>query len=107
MGYNGMGYQRWIANLKPRKFLSNRSKPDGGGMENIIRQDINDYYHLRPNKLDNLLKKKFSPDYRTKLKSEIKKEHHKQNIFNVISITIAVLFIVAMFVFFSSKFNLF
>ena len=46
MGYNGMGYQRWIATMKPRKFLSKRSKPDGGGGDARHTPDIGDYYHI-------------------------------------------------------------
>lgn len=107
MGYNGMGYQRWIATLKPRKFLAKRSKPDGGGMNNISGRDINDYYHLNPRKLENLLKKKFSLTYRKQLDSQIKEESHKQFIFSIFSLTIAVIIVIAMLVFLMSKFDLF
>ena len=78
MGYSGLGMQRWISTLKPRKFMAKRSKPDGGGVDGVNGPSINDYYHLKPNKLDNLLKKKFSPAYRKKLESEIREENHKQ-----------------------------
>ena len=101
-----MGYQRWIATLKPRKFLARRSKPDGGGMENKMGHDINDYYHLKPRKLDNLLKKKISPAYRKQLESEIKEEHHKRFLFDILSFIIAVLLIIVLLAFLSSKFDL-
>ena len=107
MGYNGMGYQRWIATLKPRKFLAKRSKPDGGGMNNISGRDINDYYHLKPNKLENLIKKKFSPAYRKQLESKINEESQKQIILNIFSLTTAIILVIAFLIFLMSKFDLF
>jgi len=91
MGYNGMGYQRWIATMKPRKFLAKRSKPDGGGMEHISNQEIEDFYHLKKNKLENLLKKKYSLEYKASQKKQFKIEHQRNLIISVISVIISVL----------------
>lgn len=89
MGYMGFGMQRWISNMKPRKFLGKRNKPDGGGNENIAGRDIKDYYQLKPNKLNRLLQKKYSGKYREKLSEELNKESKKQNIYYMLSLIIA------------------
>ena len=51
MGYNGIGYQRWIANIKPKKFLQKRSKPDGVGIKNDTGTEVRNYFHLYRNML--------------------------------------------------------
>jgi hypothetical protein len=74
MGYNGMGFQRWIATMKPRKFMGKRSKPDCGGVENNAVNHISGYYHLKSAKLDNLLKRKYPAAYKLKLQNELKRK---------------------------------
>ncbi len=101
MGYNGIGYQRWIATLKPRKFLGKRSKPDGGGMDNPFGHDINDYYHLKSAKLDNLAKKEYPIKYRLKLQKQFQAEKRKQILNIIISLIVAaviLLFIIRLFI---------
>ena len=100
MGYCGLGMQRWISNMKPRKFLSKRSKPDGGGMEHISNQSIEDFFHLKKNNLENLLKKKYSLQYQEKLKKQIISEHRRNIIFTLLSIIISVVIFLALFFFF-------
>ncbi|MDX1283431.1 MAG: hypothetical protein R3182_00390 [Draconibacterium sp.] len=98
MGYMGLGMQRWISTMKPRKFLGKRSKPDGGGGESKIGVDINEYYHLEENKLENLRKKKYSSSYKSKLNKELSRENRKRIIFLVLS---CILIIVIFFFLFS------
>lgn len=105
MGYSGLGMQRWISTLKPRKFMAKRSKPDGGGIDGDSGPSIGDYYHLKSNKLENLQKIKFTPGYRKKLESEIREENHKQFILNIISFAVAVVFIISILAFLIIKFN--
>lgn len=89
MGYMGLGMQRWISNMKPRKFLGKRNKPDGGGGENPSGLDIKSYYHLKPNKLTHLLKKNYSSKYKEKLTFQIQEENRKQKIYYIFSFIIA------------------
>ena len=102
----GFGMQKWLYTMKPRKFMGKRTKSDGGGVEGNYGPNISDYYHLKSNKLENLLKKKFSAVYRKKLESEIKEENRKQIIFNIISLFIAIILIIALLAFLSVKFDL-
>ncbi len=107
MGYNGMGYQRWIATLKPRKFLAKRSKPDGGGMDSLFERDINDYYHLKSNKLENLKNKEFPPEYREQLEKEIKHRKRKQIYTYGISLLITIIVFVSLLIYLSKSFEWF
>lgn len=107
MGYNGMGYQRWIATLKPRKFLSKRSKPDGGGMDKMFQQDINYYYHFNSNSLQNLKNIKISHKYRKQLDNEIKTERRKTYLFNTISLVIALAVCISVLIYLLKSFEWF
>ncbi|QGY43299.1 hypothetical protein GM418_06385 [Maribellus comscasis] len=107
MGYNGLGMQRWISTMKPRKFLSKRSKPDGGGMEHLSNQEIEAYFHLKKNKLDKLLKKKYSLQYKEKLKRQISDEHRRNTIFTLLSIIISFGILLLLFFYFGAKMQVF
>jgi hypothetical protein len=107
MGYNGFGMQKWIYTMKPRKFFGKRNNPNGNGQENIAGHEINDYYRLQPNKLENLLQKKYSTDYKNKLEGQIKTEKRNQKFYIVLSFLISLLILIALFLYFSSKFELF
>lgn len=91
--------------MKPRKFFGRRSKPDGGGMENQFNRDINDYYHLKPNKLENLVKKEYPLKYRLKLQRELKVENRKQIIYFIISFIVAAIILLFMIRFFLNNFG--
>ncbi len=107
MGYSGLGMQRWISNMKPRKFLSKRSKPDGGGMEHFTGRDISEYYHLNENKLENLLKKKYSPKYRLQQQKKFIAEQRTNFIKTLIGILISILILVLLYFIFQGNFKLF
>lgn len=103
MGYNGMGYQRWIATMKPKKFLQKRSKPDGGGMKNDSGAEIRDYFHLKKNNLSNLLQKKYPKEYRSVLNANFRKERKRNLILNLISILVSAVLLISTFLFLASK----
>ncbi len=107
MGYNGMGYQRWIATLKPRKFLSKRSKPDGGGMEHLANRDIEDFFHLEKNNLENLLKKRYSKTYKQFQKEKFNKEQQTAALQSGVSIIIALVLVITLVFYIGGKMNLF
>lgn len=107
MGYMGFGMQSWIYKMKPRKFLGKRNKPDGGGVENIAGRDIKDYYHLKPNKLTQLLQKKYSAKYREKLGAQIKEEKQKQKYYFVFSFIIALALLFLLFSYLAKAFHWF
>jgi len=107
MGYMGLGMQRWISTMKPRKFLGKRSKPDGGGVENHFTRDINDYYHLKAAKLDNLAKKEYSGKYRLKLTKQLKVENRKQVAYFIVSLIISIILLYFMVLFLRNNFDLF
>ena len=107
MGYMGMGMQSWISKMKPRKFFGGRSKPDGGGGENLSGIDMKNYYHLKSNKLTKLLQKKYSPNYRNKLRKELKEEHHKQEIYFWISFIIVLVLFIALIIYLAKLFEWF
>ncbi len=107
MGYMGFGMQRWISNMKPRKFLGKRNKPDGGGNENIAGRDIKDYYQLKPNKLTRLLQKPYSAKYREKLGAQIKEENRKQKYYFVFSFIIALVLVFILLSYLAKAFHWF
>ena len=104
MGYHGLGLQRWIFTMKPRKFLGKRSKPDGGGGETGVKRDIHDYYHLKKNNLENLNKKVYSESYKKSLNKSLEEENKKQTILKILSLIITVVAVFLLFWYFNSKF---
>ena len=107
MGYMGFGLQRWITTLKPRRYFGKRNNPNIEHLENIAGHDILDYYHLKPNKLENLLQKKFLLKDREKLKNDLVQENKKQKLYAWIIIVIALTVISSLLFYFSNKFNWF
>lgn len=104
MGYNGMGYQRWIATMKPRKFLGKRTKPDGGGGESGNKRDIRDYFHLNPNSLENVNTRYYSPNLKKKLNKDLDKENENQFRYKILSILISIILVALLFWYFAEKF---
>ena len=90
MGYNGMGYQRWIATMKPREFLGKRSKPDGGGMKSEFSTDIVSFYKLKKRSLTNLGTKKYSARYKEKLRNELQNENRKNTGLYLLSVIVGI-----------------
>lgn len=103
MGYNGMGYQRWIATMKPKKFLQKRSKPDGGGMKNDTGTEIRDHFHLHKNNLENLLQKKYSISYKLALDKKFRSENKRNRLVNIVSLVISVVILAAIFFYIAAK----
>lgn len=103
----GMGMQRWISNMKPRKFLGKRSKPDGGGMKPHFEQDINDYYHLKENKLQNLLQKKYAAKDKQKIKDQFEAEEQKNTKNNWLSLVISIVVVASIFFYLGFKLDWF
>lgn len=103
MGYNGMGYQRWIATMKPKKFLQKRSKPDGGGMKNDSGTEIRNYFHVQKNNLENLVQRKYSESYKSAVNQKFQTEKRRDLLINLISLIISIIIIAAVFFYMASK----
>ncbi|MBN1822122.1 MAG: hypothetical protein JW833_15485 [Prolixibacteraceae bacterium] len=84
MGYMGLGMQSWITRLKPQKFLSKRSKQDGGGMEKMFGIEVKDYYHLKHRDLKRLLEKEGSEEYKKQLLKTLINEKRAVLITNIL-----------------------
>ena len=107
MGYNGLGMQRWISNMKPRKFLSKRSKPDGGGGDARHTQDIGDYYHINKRDFSRLSQKQYSESDKAKIRAKLLNQKHMQNIGFGIGLVIILIMVVLLFHYFNTKLNWF
>ncbi|WP_167609974.1 hypothetical protein [Maribellus sediminis] len=107
MGYNGMGYQRWIATMKPRKFLSKRSKPDGGGGDARHTPDVGDYYHISKRDFSWLRQKKYSQSDKRKLRAKLFQQRHQQNIGFTIGIVFTFLAVLLLVLYLNHKLNWF
>ena len=107
MGYMGIGMQSWITRMKPKKYFGGRSKPDGGGGENLSGIDMKNYYHYKSNNLERLLQKKYSPNYRKKLRKELKEENQKQAIYLWISVAVVIVIFVSLLFYLAKKFEWF
>jgi hypothetical protein len=109
MGYMGFGMQSWISRMKPRKFLDRkRLKPDGGGGEKrIVSRDIEDYYTLKKNSLKNLLKKEYKGAYKNRLRLQLSKERHRQNMYLWLSFFIALIITISLLYYLSTLFDWF
>ena len=105
MGYNGMGYQRWIATMKPRKFLGKRSKPDGGGGDAPRGRDVESLYHYGELDMTYYREKKYTEKNRRGLLAKLLKERHRQNIFLFVGLILTVFVVALFFVYLNSKFN--
>ncbi len=107
MGYNGLGMQRWISTMKPRKFLGKRSKPDGGGGDAPAGSKVSSFYHIKKRNFDKLKSKKYSKAYRQQLKEELDDENKKSYQNMTASIVIAIIFVLLIIAYFNSKLNWF
>lgn len=107
MGYMGFGMQKWIYTMKPRKFLGKRNKPNGESQSSFAEHKIIDYYHIKPNRLENLRLIKYPFKYREKLRIQMKEEGSKQRIFSIISLIISLLVLISIIIYFSKTFELF
>ncbi len=103
----GFGLQRWIYTMKPRKFLSKRSRTNEDGQGNKLGHEISDYYHYKPNDLENLRQKKYSTEYRKRLGRQIKEERHKQNLFALVSLIITLVVLIPLVIYLLKTFELF
>lgn len=72
-------------------------------MDHISNQDIDNYFHLNKNNLENLLKKKYSPQYRRELKKQLLTEHHRNSFFTLLSIFISIIILLTLFLYLSNK----
>ena len=99
--------QRWISNMKPRKFLGGRSKPDGGGGEALPSRDLSDLYFLKPNKLNNLLQKKYSNRYRINLIKQLATQNRIQKLYVILSFVIALVAVILLLGYLAKIFELF
>ena len=106
----GIGMQSWITRMKPKKYFGGRSKPDGGGGENLSGIDMKNYYHHKSrtsNKLERLLQKKYSPGYQKKLRKELKEENQKQNFYFLISAVVIIIVFISLIIYLSKLFEWF
>lgn len=107
MGYNGLGMQRWISTMKPRKYLGRRSKPDGGGGAASVGPEVSSYYHFKKRNLSYLKSKRYSEGYKNLLQSQLELARKKDNRMIIISVLIGLVIILLLFVYFNSHINLF
>ena len=107
MGYMGMGMQSWISKMKPKKFFGGRSKPDGGGGENLTGINVKNYSRTKPIKLTRLLQKKYSPGYRKKLRKQLKEDNQKQEIYFWISFIVVLILFIALIIYIAKLFEWF
>ncbi|WP_297088581.1 hypothetical protein [uncultured Draconibacterium sp.] len=107
MGYNGLGMQRWISTMKPRKYLGKRSKPDGGGGEPSSGPGVSSYYHIKKREFSILKSKTYTERYKQKLQSELLEERKSGYRTIVLSIITGLLIVVLLFVYFNPKLNWF
>ncbi|WP_372651104.1 hypothetical protein [Draconibacterium sp.] len=107
MGYNGLGMQRWISTMKPRKYLGRRSKPDGGGGAASIGPEVNSYYHIKKRDFTFLKNKTYSDSYKKELRSKLKDETKINNRKIMMSFAIGLVIVFLIFVYFNDHFDLF
>ena len=107
MGYNGLGMQRWISTMKPRKYLGKRSKPDGGGGSPSAGPEVSSYYNIKKRNFSILKSKTFSDSYKKQLRSELEEETRNDNRKIILSIIAGLIIILLLFVYFNDRLNLF
>lgn len=103
MGYHGLGMQRWIFTMKPRKFMGKRSKPDGGGGDASRSRDVEDLYHYGDQNLDYFKQKNYSESKRRRLRAKLLKEKHQQNLFLIIGLIVVFVAVTILFIYLSYK----
>jgi len=107
MGYMGLGMQRWIFTLKPRKFLGKRSKPDGGGGENHSGIDIQEFYHVGKHVSVPMRKKDYPSAYRKKLLHKLLAERQHQRIVLILASLISIMLLILLFLYLNQKMHWF
>jgi len=107
MGYMGFGMQSWITNMKPKPFFGRRDRPGSEHTEKYAGQNIQDFYHLNQNKLENLAQKKPSLKYMKTLRTQIREEKNKQMIRGLIIIAFSLLVIVVTINYLNKRIDLF
>ena len=107
MGYNGLGMQRWIFTMKPRKFLGKRSKPDGGGGESHAGINVQSYYHFEKHLPETPRTKDYPPAYRKKLLKQLVAEKRHQHIIIFLVFLVLLLAIVFLLVYLNHKIHWF
>ncbi|WP_297096049.1 hypothetical protein [uncultured Draconibacterium sp.] len=107
MGYNGLGMQRWISTMKPRKYLGKRSKPDGGGGSPSAGPEVGNYYHIKKRNFSFLKSKIYSDSYKKELRSKLEEERKNSNRKIMLSIAIGLVIVLLIFVYFNDHFDLF
>lgn len=107
MGYNGLGMQRWISTMKPRKYLGKRSKPDGGGGAPSAGPEVSSYYHINKRNFSFLKSKTYSDSYKKELQSKLEEETRNDNRKIILSIIVGLVIIFLLFVYFNDRLNLF
>jgi hypothetical protein len=107
MGYGGQGMKRRSSNIKPRKFLSKRSNPDGGGGDARNSQNIGDHYHIKRRDFSLLCEKKYSGIDKQRIRAKRLNQKHIQNIGFGIGLVLVTILVVLIFHYLNTKLNWF
>lgn len=107
MGYNGLGMQRWISTMKPRKYLGKRSKPDGGGGSPSAGTEVSSYYHIKKRDFSFLKNKTYSDGYKKELQSKLKADKRNNNRKIILSVGIGLVITLLVIAYFNDHLNLF
>lgn len=107
MGYCGLGMQRWISTMKPRKYLGGRSKPDGGGTAPSASADVKNFYHIKNRNFSVLKSKIFSAKYKQQLETELETEK-RNNYFKIgASVVLGLAIVILIYLYFDKHLTLF
>lgn len=107
MGYMGFDMQRWISNMKPKPFFGRRNDQATEHPEHISGHHITELYHFKQNKLNNLNQKKSTEKYLKSLRQQIHDDNNKQRVRGLVILIISLSVLVASFIYFSKRFDLF
>lgn len=107
MGYMGFGMQSWISNAKPKPFFGRRNDPGTGHPENISGHHISNLYHLKQNKLENLIQKKPTANFLHTLRMQIIEENKRQRVNGLVIVVFSITILAIIFVYLSQRFDLF
>lgn len=107
MGYMGFGMRQWISNMKPKPYFGRRNNPGSDHKESIAGHDVQDFYHLKQNRLENLSQKKSTPIYLKTLRNKMRDENRKQLIGSLLIIALSLSVLAISFIYLSKRFDLF
>ena len=107
MGYMGFGMRQWISNIKPKPYFGRRNNPVADHNEHIAGHSIQDFYHLKQNKLENLNQRKTNTKYLLKLRNQMKEENKRLRIRSLVIIAILLSGMVVTFIYLGQRFDLF